>query len=455
MGDQICLRASHIHAMDRLPPELWAQVCSLSDIRSLKRIRLANSRLTQIAARYLFEGLCVTLIPRYLDKVTEVAFHPSLRFNVRTLYFDYRILDKGCAEYDVWEAEIDNKDIFYGEETTAEDQVKGQSQVAMSQADLKRHHANFNQLLASQKACFDDRMDLAMLSAALAMLPNLRAIESMDEAFSYRATSVLSGLQSSTLPRQYGLARPLASLLCGLGLTRKQILTMEIGPISWNFWQDKGPSGFLHDVQQLIHLAFRSLERMIVYFLINIDDLEVRLQGLLPTSITIFIGAAQRLRSLDLSFHCYQGEDDGSDLEDPDWLERSCHAGQIFAALTLPNLVEFRLAYCRLPEKILEDFIARHATTLKEISMSAVALDNGSNESTSWEKTLRLVAPILFLDRVSLWSLYCDDIINVILAGDPDNVAHDHHRAYCKALEGFLLERGRTECPRIADYAKD
>ena len=458
MGDHICLRppvARHIHAMDRLPPELWAWVCSLSDIRSLQRIRLVNSTFAQIAARYLFEGLCVTLIPKYLDKVTEVAFHPTLRFYVRTLYFDYKILDQGSAEYDVWEAGIYNKDSFYGEEKTAEDQVQGQSQVAMSQVDLKRHHANFNQLLASQMTCLYGRMDLPMLSAALAMLPNLRAIESMDEAFAHRATPLLSGLQSRTLPRQYGLGRPLASLLCGLGLTRKQIVTMEIDPIPWSFWQDMGPLGFLHDVQQLIHSAFRSLERMRTYFPMDIDDLEFRLQRLLPTSITTFIAAAPRLRSLELSFYCYHGQDDGSDLGEPDWLETSCNAGQVFAALTLPSLVEFSLAYCRLPEKILEDFIARHATTLKEINLSAVALDNGSNESTSWEKTLRLVAPILFLDEAVLWSLHCDDILNVILKGDPDEVARDHrHSAYCQALAAFLLKRGRTQCPRIADYAK-
>ena len=330
--------------MDRLPPELWARVCSLSDIKSLKRIRLTNSGFTQIAARYLFEGLCVTLIPRYLDNVTEVAFHSSLRFYVRTLYFDYRILHKGSAEYDVWKAQVDNQHSFYGEKTTAEDQVQGQPQVAMSQADLKRHHANFNQLLASQNACFDGRMDLAMLSAALAMLPNLRAIESMDGAFDYRTTPILSVLQHSTSLRGSGLARPLASLLCGLGLTRKQIVTLDIGLIPWSFWEDRGPSGFLHDVQQLIHSAFRSLEKMTVFFLIDVEDLQVRLQMLLPTSITTFIAAAQRLRSLDLSFECYRIEN-GLDLEDTEWMERLCHVGQLFAALTLPNLIEFRLAF--------------------------------------------------------------------------------------------------------------
>ena len=450
--------------MDRLPPELWARVCSLSDIRSLKRIRIVNSTFTQIAARYLFEELCVILIPKYLDKVTEVAFHPSLRFYVRTLYFDYDILDEDSADYEEWKFQVgDNDRLFYCEEMRAEDQDQGQSQLARcSQADLKRHHTNFYQLLASQKACFDGRMDLAILSAALAMLPNLRAIKSMVEAFDCRATSITSELQSVTLVSaepvlaRSGLARPLASLISALGLTRKQILTIDISGIPWSFWEDNSPSGFLPDVQQFVPTAFRHLESMVVTFYVDINDLEARLQGLLPTSITTFIGAAQRLRSLDLCFSYYEEEDDGPDWQGMHELAKLCpHAGQLFAALTLPNLVELRLAFCRLPEKILEDFIARHASTLKNVSLSAVALDNRSNEYTSWEKTLKLVAPILFLDRVALWSLYCDDILNVILAGDPDDVAHDHHRAYCKALEGFLLERGRTACPRISDYAKD
>ncbi len=102
--------------MDRLPPELLAQVCSLSDIRSLKKIRLVNTICARIAAQYLFEGLCFSLIPRYLDKVTEVAFHPTLRFYVRTLYFDLDILDEKYADYKTWEAEIDTREHIIAEE---------------------------------------------------------------------------------------------------------------------------------------------------------------------------------------------------------------------------------------------------------------------------------------------------------------------------------------------------
>ena len=49
-------------------------------------------------------------MPRYLDKVTEVAFHPTLRFHVRILYFDKEILDENFAEYEVWKAEFDTGD---------------------------------------------------------------------------------------------------------------------------------------------------------------------------------------------------------------------------------------------------------------------------------------------------------------------------------------------------------
>lgn len=183
----------------------------------------------------MFEGLCLTLIPRYLEKVTEVAFHPTLRFHVSTLYFDYGILDGEFADYEVWKAET----------TRAEVYVPSQ--------DLDHSHANFCRLLASQKTLFDGRMDLAILSAALAMLPNLRTIEPIENTYPdadgptpYDSimgnenswVPVLSDLQRDTLlpnpfvdaliSTQPGPARPLVSLLSGLGLTRKQILTMEI-----------------------------------------------------------------------------------------------------------------------------------------------------------------------------------------------------------------------------------
>lgn len=122
--------------MERSPSELLAQVCSLSNIRSLKRIRLVNNTFAQTTAQYMFEGLCIILVPRYLDKFIEVAFHRTLRFHVRTLYFGYDILDEKFAKYEVWKAEIGTGEpgTSIGEGTRAK---------VYAQADLDRSHINF------------------------------------------------------------------------------------------------------------------------------------------------------------------------------------------------------------------------------------------------------------------------------------------------------------------------
>ena len=161
--------------MEGSPPELLAYVCSLSDIRSLKKIRLVNTMLAQIAAQYLFEQLHLTFIPKFLDNITEVAFHPTLRSHVRTLCFDGEILNERFADYETWKAAIDTREqIEINGQTRAKYPETARWQC--SQADLDRSHTNFERLLASQKTLFDGRLDLVLLAAALAMLPNLRTM---------------------------------------------------------------------------------------------------------------------------------------------------------------------------------------------------------------------------------------------------------------------------------------
>ena len=106
---------------------------------------------------------------------------------------------------------------------------------------------------------------------------------------------------------------------------------------------------------------------------------------------------------------------------------------------------KIRLAPCRLPEQILEDFITRHVTTLKAISMSGVALDNETNEPTSWAKTLGHVDPIWLLDKFLLLLLYCEDILNVILlAQKMSSTQKNCSNAYLKLALMFSIASSRA-----------
>ena len=375
--------------------------------------------------------------------------------------FDYEILDEQYAKYDVWKAEIDTGEpISSGGEPGAR---------VNSQADLHCYHANFCRLLSSQEALFNGQMDVALLTAAFALLPNLREVVSMvgtEETTPYRSVRrskdswdpVQSALQRDTLlpmpfvdpsvSTQSGLSRPLASLLLCLGVTRKSIDTIEIADIAWRFWEQDGRSTFQHVGQQRIEAAFRRLKSMYVTLVIDADDLEVRLQGVLPLSISTFIGAAKRLEFLNLEFGCYAKDqyEAGS--------TRGARACQLFAKLTLPYLVTLHFGNCILTEEILIGFMKRHSTTLKDLYLVEVDLDNQSMESTSWAETLKQIAPIMVLETVDLWYLRSDDIQHIIVADEGEGEAcASRLDAYCESLAIFLHNRGQTDCPRILDFA--
>ena len=428
--------------MECLPPELLATVCTFSDITSLKKLRLVNKTFADFAAKFLFEALHVTLIPRYLHKVTEVAHHPTLRFHVHTLFFHDYILDQKFAEYEIWKAEVDT--------------------VQYPQADLERCHTYTCELLAEQKAFFDDRMDLPMLSAALAMLPNLQTIgPNYGCLFVYDLevlrVPILLDVQRNTLlknpsisgwrSRQPGLARPLVSLLSGLGLSRRRILNMATNAIPWSFWKEDGPSGVHNSALQLIHVAFRHLESMTACILVDAYDLEVSMQGIMPLSIANFLGAGHNLRRLELEFQCRK-DCDRSTFEGINWMAREApRAGPLFATLTLPSLAILSFTNCILTEESFIGFIGRHATTLKSLGLTMIVLDNQSAEPTSWERVWKQLAPLLNLTVIDLSSIVDDDNFQ--------EVACDGYldlNPYYYALEMFIYSRGQTKCPKWSEF---
>ena len=428
--------------MERLPPELLASVCSFSDIRDLKELRLANKTFADIAAKFLFESLHVTLIPRYLHRVTEVAYHPTLRFHVHTLFFHEDILDQKYAEYEIWKAEVEK--------------------VQYPQADLERCRTYTCDLLAEQKAFFDDRMDLAVLSAALAMFSNLQRI---GPNYKYCCAHdpenvrvpILSDVQRNTLledpficplsSRQPGLARPLVSLLSGLGLTRRRILDMKMNAIPWSFWKEVVPSGAQNSTLQLMYAAFQHLESIDICIVFDCYDLEVSMQGIMPLSITNFLGAAHSLRRLQLEFQGRQ-DCDASAFGGIDWTARTTpRAGPLFATLTLPSLAMLTIVNCILTEESFIGFIQRYATTLKSLRLIGIVLDNQSAEPTSWERVWKQLAPILNLDVILQSNNVDDDNLQELAYGGNLDLG-----PYDNALEFFISNRGQTKCPKWSEF---
>ena len=305
-------------------------------------------------------------------------------------------------------------------------------------------------------------MDLAVLSAALAMFSNLQRIGPNYEYCCAHdpenvRVPILSDVQRNTLledpfirplrSRQPGLARPLVSLLFGLGLTRRRVLNMEINAIPWSFWKEDAPSGIQNSALQLIHAAFQSLESMNLCIVVDADDFEVSMHGTMPLSITSFLGAAHILRRLQLGFR-YCEDCDASAFEGVNWIARTTpRVEPLFATLTLPSLAMLTIAHCILTEESFIGFIQRHATTLKSLRLTKIVLDNQPAELTSWERVWKQLAPIVKLDVILLRDTLDDDYLQDFASHGKLDLGPYHN-----ALEFFISNRGQTECPKWSEF---
>lgn len=88
--------------MDRLPIEISTHVSNFYDIKALKALCLVNSTLAAAGARFLFESLCLRLLPRCSNNFTQVALHTALRSHIKKTYFDSRLITLNGTGFEDW-----------------------------------------------------------------------------------------------------------------------------------------------------------------------------------------------------------------------------------------------------------------------------------------------------------------------------------------------------------------
>ena len=93
--------------MDRLPYEVWQQICYLSDTETLKILRLVHPILSDLAARVLFQTVYVAVFKHSLQNLSRIANHPNLRFYVHKIMFLDQVLNDSCRDYGAWLRYVD------------------------------------------------------------------------------------------------------------------------------------------------------------------------------------------------------------------------------------------------------------------------------------------------------------------------------------------------------------
>lgn len=170
--------------MAALPLELWTEICWHLDKTSLRALRCVNKTFAEVGARFLFEGIVITFLPEYFHKLTEIAFSPSLRYHVKTIYLDASLLSSEYLKFQDWSNAVDirvPKDRWHesrqertnqGDSEEENEEYDNLERLPGNVADCDYHWSQYLRLHEGQKHIIDNNLDGPMLTAALTLLPS-------------------------------------------------------------------------------------------------------------------------------------------------------------------------------------------------------------------------------------------------------------------------------------------
>lgn len=93
--------------MERLPNEVWQQICYHSNIQTLKTLRIVHPIFNDLAARVLFRTVYVAVFYLSFRNMYQIASHPVLCLYVHKIMFQRQVLDDRCCNYQTWLETID------------------------------------------------------------------------------------------------------------------------------------------------------------------------------------------------------------------------------------------------------------------------------------------------------------------------------------------------------------
>ena len=214
--------------MERLPNELWQQICDFSNTKTLKTLRLVHPILNDLAARVLFETIYVAIFEYFLQNLSRIALHPVLRFYVHKIMFLNQVLDDKYRDYQSWLWMIDLRahsntawkiedrvrgmlfdahyhvtDIRISDDVVLNVDLRSDEMITVSKEDVADRYVRYNKLrheqyyLLPQTELDFEREDLSpergvtlktrrlsvfdYIAHAVTSLANLRAVETFEE----------------------------------------------------------------------------------------------------------------------------------------------------------------------------------------------------------------------------------------------------------------------------------
>ncbi|KAL8866810.1 MAG: hypothetical protein Q9174_006069 [Haloplaca sp. 1 TL-2023] len=490
--------------MDKFPAEIWQQIIDDCDVRTAKQIRCCSKDFNDLASPRVFEEVYFSFCS--IDSITKlknVAHHPTLRLNVRRLFFLNILLDRKYADYWTWEQALDLRESYKRSErrnggcrmaymkapkfiqqddeeddsmTMVPRQVlyKGRDPVytmVVSRKLLKRYNQRFIELIEAQKDGLFSSSQKEKCNLVIKEFTNLKdvRIRSMDWISSLQinsydsiagdentSTPIVTALQQDVLLNHPFVNSPghinFAALFLAKALLKynKKVQVMDFDHIQWPIEPEASINTNVKFYTQTVLQDLRTLHFKLEWNgQWNSDPPAIF--GL--AELVDFLSHAVTLEEAFLDFEIpieQRIEDLNPQLppyyiwtwNDPNVPNLTFVISRIF----LPKLKRLCIQQCAFTGYAFTQFMNRHSRTLKSLEIRDLKLVG----EHGWQPVMEEVAPRMSLDEVKIDHLIDGAQENHAqgLLGEPrggNSVAFEERH---RTVTDIWLEQGRL----VADF---
>ena len=408
--------------LDRLPAEILDIICEELWDTDIPALRLQCRYLCKVATVHMFDDAFVRFKKSSIDSLLELAAHPVLSQNVKTLSYEPNLLKRQPREE--WQDRIPLRDyhdtsnipsppkqsaserdwrLFH---RTVKKVVLHEKRTPYSAKELDTAWPIYQRYLQEQEDLFERDNACQDLQQAVQHFPNLRAVHvnfgwglwcgpgwSSDTSVNPYGSGLTHAGSTARYPGELPGVEQIVSLIRMLGTLEVKLDSLRIGSVNWKFFLQFEGSGNLSDMKKRIVQSLKDIELVITTWTdLGIHDeeedevqqqLEVdRCRTFLDKgSLGRILAQAPDLRRIAIEFDAY---------------EVKCPIDFQFLVLDTQwsHLHTIKLDSIDTHEGHWMDFFERHASTIKNIRLATIRLLDGE-----WPDVLERMQQLLTLEE--------------------------------------------------------
>ncbi|KAL8984098.1 MAG: hypothetical protein Q9205_001836 [Flavoplaca limonia] len=333
--------------LDRLPAEILDIICEELWDTDIPALRLQCRYLCKVATAHMFDDAFVRFKKSSIDSLLELAAHPVLSQNVKTLSYEPNLLKRHSRQE--WQDRIPLRDyhdtsnipsppkqsaserdwrLFH---RTVKKVVLHEKRTPYSAKELDTAWPIYQRYLQDQEDLFERDNACQDLHQAVQHFPNLRAVHvnfgwglwcgpgwSPDTSVNPYGSGLTHAGSTARYPGELPGAEQIVSLIRMLGTLEVKLNSLRIGSVNWKFFlQCEGP-GNLSDMMERIVQSLKDIELVITTWtdLGSHDEEEDEVQQQLEVdrcrtfldkgSLGRTLAQAPDLRKLSIEFNAYE-----------------------------------------------------------------------------------------------------------------------------------------------------